>query len=99
MKFVECMWSKTDNFTGKLGANTIKYVSKKELYHFVNFRKESKVEFASCNHEISAGQPVNNSRETCSNFNKVKFSMENHTLPTFLRIKLIEIDTDVSYSA
>ncbi len=32
LKFEQCFCSKTDNFTGNLGANTIKHVSEMELY-------------------------------------------------------------------
>ncbi len=36
MKFVQCILSKMDHFTGTLVANTIEHVSKKELYT-INF--------------------------------------------------------------
>ncbi len=55
------------------------------------------MESDSFNHKISAGQMLKNGRWTCNNFNKVKFSMENHTLSTYLGIKLIEIGTDDIY--
>ncbi len=86
MKFVECIWSKTDHFMGNLGANTIKHVSKKELFilfKFINFRKEFYVESGSFSHEILEGQLIKMARRICNNFNKVKFSMENHTFSTY----------------
>ncbi len=55
------------------------------------------MESNSFNHEISAGQLVKNGGWTC-NFNMVKYSMENHTLSTYLGIKLIKIVTDDMYS-
>ncbi len=70
------------------------------LYHFINIRKEYKVESDNFNYKISAGKPVRNGGRTCNNLNKVKFSMENHhTLLTYFGIKLFEIGMDDLYSA
>ncbi len=32
MKFVQCIWSQTDHFTGNVGTNMIDHVSKKEFH-------------------------------------------------------------------
>ncbi len=82
MKLAQCIMSKTDHFTGNLGGNMTKHVSKKEVYHFINFRKEFKVESDRFNHEISVGQPVKNSERTC-NFQGEVFNWKSYFVDLF----------------
>ncbi len=100
MKFVQyiSLWSLSNIFCQNLTIlwaswvqiQSSMYLRNNCIYHFINFRKELKMESDCFNQKISEGQPVKNGRQTC---NKVKFSMENHTV-NLLGIKLFDIGTD-----
>ncbi len=87
MKFVECIWPKTDYFTGNFGANMIKHISKKELYIILStFGKDGIKQF---DHKISAIQPLKMVAE---------FSMEKSYFVYVFGNKVIEIGIYDPYS-
>ncbi len=68
MKFVQCIWSKTNHFTHNFGTNMTKHVSKKELYIILSTLEKN----LRWNRTVlmTKSQAVKNGRLTCNNFNR-----------------------------
>ncbi len=58
VEFEQCFCSKTDHFTGNLGANTIEQVSEMELYIILSTLEKFECWNQSFDHEISVDEMV-----------------------------------------